>query len=181
MICFWGAGPANVNFSHFPMKSCCQQPENETIQQKCSVQSLKLEEHGPVFTKVDFFPCLLNRNVGSSLTFRQHLPSGANHVPSTVVLYICWSQLSQHQDIVLCYCWVRQEFFYINNCNVQLFFWRSAVFQFWRVSPTLNSRHLNISAMPIINSVPWFGRQKRGLVGFPCDTCCTFLLSLSHH
>ena len=81
IIGFWKAGLAVVNFSHFPMHAR-QQPESEIIEHNVLVILWS-------WTNMD--PCLLNRNVGSSLSLKQHLPSGANHVLNTVLL-------RQHQD-----------------------------------------------------------------------------------
>ena len=117
MIGLWRAGRANVNFPYFPMRAR-QQPENETIEQTCSGHSPEPEKHGPVFTRVDFFPPLFawTETFGSSLTLRQHLPSGANHVLRTLLLYACWSSDSIGTS-GLPIVWVRHDFFYIKNSS----------------------------------------------------------------
>lgn len=63
-----------------------------------------------------FFPGLLSRNFGPSLTFR-HLPPGANHVLNTVSVYASWSQHRQHQDIVIIANGLRQATFILHQKN----------------------------------------------------------------
>lgn len=77
----------------------CQQPENKTIEQNVLLILWKGRNMDLCLPELT---CLLKRNICWSQTFRQHLPSGVDHAPFTVclLLYACWRQLKQHQDIV---------------------------------------------------------------------------------